>query len=252
MLTESGQNNLPVLNAQVKAYTTLALTPPSCCAHQCLAHSALAFSTASTCFQHSQHLLAAQSALAFSTVRTCFQHTRCTPLTCMSDTLQRSRECAPIMLVIEMMASCLMFACVCTYLVEEVTTVVQQPVQHQNGIRHQGSGQAKAVSKLLSSGPALSSTAQVLLPQNSSNCHAGEIGLTSAQQGPGLAAVGSCALLSLEETQVCLHGAATQVPACRHRHRHLASKQRAGGERQALGIRHKLLYAGHIGRRDNI
>ena len=145
-----------------------------------------------------------------------------------------------------------MFACVHTNLVEEVTTVVQQPVQHQNCIRRQGSRQAKAVSKLLSSGQALSSTAQILLPQHSINCHVGEIGLRSAQQGPGLAAVGGCALLSLEETQVCLHGAASQVPACRQRQWHLASKQRAGGERQAFGRRQDLLFGGHNGSRDNI
>ncbi len=150
------------------------------------------------------------------------------------------------------MASCLMFPCVHTNMVEEVTTVAQQPVQHQNCIRRQSSRQAKAASKLLSSGQALSSTAQVLLPQHSINCHVGEIGLKSAQQGPGLAAVEGCALLSLEETQLCLHGAASQVPACRQRHRRLASKQRAGGERQALGRRQELLFAGHNGSRDNI
>ncbi len=99
------------------------------------------------------------------------------------------------------------------YLVEEVTAVVQQPVQHQNCIKRQGFRQATAVSKLLSGGQALRSTAQVLWIQLHTDFHVGEIGLKSAQRDPGRTAVGSCALLSLQETQVGLHRAAGQVPA---------------------------------------
>ncbi len=108
-----------------------------------------------------------------------------------------------------------MLACVATYLAEEVTAVVQQPVQHQNCIKRQGFRQAKAVSKLLSGGQALRSTAQVLLVQLGTDLNVGKTGLESAQRGPGCAAVCSCALLSLQETQVGLHGAAGQAPACR-------------------------------------
>ena len=138
-----------------------------------------------------------------------------------------------------------MLACVPIYLVEEVTAVVQQPVQHQNRIKRQGFRQAKAVGKLLSSGQALRSTAQVLLIQLPTNFHVGEVRLKCAQQSPGLAAVDSCALLSLQETQVGLHGAATQIPACRQRCWLLESKQRTRGERQALSRRQGSLHAGH-------
>ncbi len=106
-------------------------------------------------------------------------------------------------------------ACMAPYLVEEVTAVVQQPVQHQNCIKRQGFRQAKAVSKLLSGGQALRSAAQVLLVQLSTDFDIGKIGLKGAQRGPGSAAVGSCALLSLQEAQVGLHWAASQAPACR-------------------------------------
>ena len=108
-----------------------------------------------------------------------------------------------------------MLACMATYLVEEVTAVVQQSVQHQNCIKRQGFRQAQAVSKLLSSGQALRSTAQVLLVQLGTDFDVRKIGLESAQRGPGCAAVSSCALLILQETQVGLHGAASQAPACR-------------------------------------
>ena len=74
-----------------------------------------------------------------------------------------------------------MLACMATYLVEEVTAVVQQPVQHQNCIKRQGFRQAQAVSKLLSSGQALRSAAQVLLVQLGTDFDIGEIGLKGTQ-----------------------------------------------------------------------
>ncbi len=74
-----------------------------------------------------------------------------------------------------------MLACMATYLVEEVTAVVQQSVQHQNCIKRQGFRQAQAVSKLLSSGQALRSAAQVLLVQLGTDFDIGEIGLKGTQ-----------------------------------------------------------------------
>jgi len=94
------------------------------------------------------------------------------------------------------------FACVPVYLTKGVTAVMQQSIQHQNCINRKGFKQAKAVCKLLSSGQALRSAAQVLLIQLSSAFSIGEIALEHAQQGPDFVAVGGCALLSLEETQV--------------------------------------------------
>ena len=79
---------------------------------------------------------------------------------------------------------------------------MQQSIQHQNCINRKDFKQAKAVCKLLSSGQALMSAAQVLLIQLSSAFSIGEIALEHAQQGPDFVAVGGCALLSLEETQV--------------------------------------------------
>ncbi len=145
-----------------------------------------------------------------------------------------------------------MFACVHTNLVEEVTTVVQQPVQHQNCIRRQGSRQAKAVSKLLSSGQAMSSTAQVLLPQHSINCLVGEIGLKARSKVQ--------ALLQLEAVRpsawrklrfACMGLRAKFLPVGSGNGIWQASKE-AGGERQALGRRQELLFAGHNGSRDSI
>ncbi len=99
--------------------------------------------------------------------------------------LETPNERTHITLVMQMMkiltASCLMLACMATYLVEEVTAMVQQPVQHQNCVKRQGFRQAKAVSKLLSSGQALRSAAQVLLVQLGTDFDIGEIGLKGTQ-----------------------------------------------------------------------